>query len=30
MVRFELTLMQPGTLWIDDVRVEPVVEGAGT
>ncbi len=28
-IRFELTIRSPGTVWIDDVRIEPVVEDGG-
>ena len=24
-IRFELSIRSPGTVWIDDVRIEPVV-----
>ena len=28
-IRFELTIRSPGTVWIDDVRIDPLVEDGG-
>ncbi len=28
-IRFELSIRSPGTVWIDDVRIEPVVDDGG-